>query len=417
MMWLYTFLVLIAQVVVRVLGLFNPKLKAFVQGRDQLKNELKSVPKNGRWIWFHAASLGEFEQGLPIMQAIKTNYPDYRLVVTFFSPSGYQIRKNHPLPDAVHYLPWDTPWDVQRFLNAYQPALAFLVKYEFWPNLLDALYARQIPTFLVSGLFRPSQAFFKWYGGFFRKRLRTFTQFFVQTSASEQLLRGIGLQNVMYSGDTRYDRVQTTVDRFEPFEGFEAFTHGNRVLIAGSCWPPEEEAMFRFIAENKPNIKWIIAPHRLDAASLNALEAAMPKPCVRFSTREQVNLTEARSILVDTMGHLSRLYAYGNMAIVGGGYGSAGLHNILEPAAFGLPIIIGPNHQKFPEAAALIKAGGCFEAPDYDAFAATLNRWISDETLCRLDGTHSRQFIAKQQGATAKVMCYLEPFLSKKNIQ
>ncbi|OYU82696.1 MAG: 3-deoxy-D-manno-octulosonic acid transferase [Flavobacterium sp. BFFFF2] len=413
MMWLYTFLVLIAQVVVRVLGLFNPKLKAFIQGRDQLKNELKSVSKNERWIWFHAASLGEFEQGLPIMQAIKNKYPDYRLVVTFFSPSGYQIRKNHPLPDAVHYLPWDTPWDVRRFLNTYQPEMAFLVKYEFWPNLLDSLYARQIPTFLVSGLFRPSQAFFKWYGGFFRKRLRTFTQFFVQTPASEQLLRNIGIQNVRCSGDTRYDRVQATVDRFEPFEGFEAFTQGNRVLVAGSCWPPEEALMFRFIEEHKPNLKWIIAPHRLDAASLNTLEAAMPKPCVRFSKRGQANLHEAKSILVDTMGYLSRLYAYGNMAIVGGGYGTAGLHNILEPAAFGLPVIIGPNHQKFPEAAALIEAGGCFEAPDYEAFAASLNRWVSNEALCQQDGMNSRNFIINHQGATAKVMTYLEFFLTQ----
>jgi len=407
-MWLYSLLLLVVRALLAGIGLFNPKIKALVLGRRQLMRIVREGKAEGQWLWFHAASLGEFEQGLPLMQALKKNYPQHQILVTFFSPSGYQVRRKHPLPDAVQYLPWDTPSQVNAFLQHYHPQAAFFIKYEFWPQLLDSLHKRQIPTYLISGQFRPNQLFFKWYGGFMRRRLARFTHVFVQNDISAQLLHTIGITQVTVSGDTRYDRVSATVENFSPIEGMEAFAQGYPVLIAGSSWPPEEALLIKLAQQINPNIKWIVAPHRLNEPDMQQLAAQLPQPCVRFSQRDQhPDWTQARSLLVDTVGHLSRLYHYGHLAFVGGGFGHSGLHNILEPAAFGLPVLFGPNHQKFPEAAAMIATGAALEINDFDDFAAVIHHWLEQPEVWQKKSETAVNFVQQQRGATQKVIAML----------
>lgn len=408
MRYFYTLLMKIIWPVLLGLGVRNPKLKQFTSGRKQTLDILqKKLDPIAPKVWFHAASLGEFEQGLPVMEAWKQKNPSHQIVVSFFSSSGYEIRKNHPIADAVVYLPWDVPNKVESFLNVIQPTHAFLIKYEFWPNLLHALKQRNIPTYLISGIFRPNQIFFQSYGFWMRKYLKIFKHFFVQNEISKELLNNIGLTCVTKSGDTRFDRVAKIFHQKESIDFVESFKNQESLIVVGSSWEADEKLWTTYLQE--PNIPWkiLIAPHNMNRESIEKLKANIPHPTVLFSQKESANLAEAKVLILDTIGLLSKIYRYAQVAYVGGGFGHPGVHNVLEPAVFGIPIVVGPNYQHFTEAVALLQAGGMYSISQVEELQNRLKEWEQNEKR-ELVGKQSFNFVHQQIGATKKIMEYFD---------
>lgn len=407
MPFLYSLAVSVAKAITPAVAT-SAKAKAFVLGRKALWTQLENIPPNEKVVWMHCASLGEYEQGLPVLTALKNKYPTYFYLVTFFSPSGYEVRKNHGIADMVTYLPWDTKADVNRFVAQVKPVMALLVKYEFWPNLIRALQRKDVPLFLIAGLFRQNQRFFKPWGYSQRKLLREFTHLFVQNDVSLKLLQSIGIQQVRISGDTRYDRVGASKT---PLPFMESFVGNLKCVIAGSTWPEDEAVLLEAIAQTPSDWCWLIAPHEMHEDKLLQLMTKLPKGSVRYSQSKTSAFTNCPVLVLDTVGMLNRCYAYGDIAYVGGGMGRSGLHNILEPAAEGIAVVIGKNYQKFPEAKALIDLGGVVSITSADDCTNQVLKLMQNDRLRNEKGQVNAAFVTQNQGATEKTISLLNQHL------
>lgn len=414
MFFLYTLLVEITQQLLKIVAFFSPKMKLFVDGRKDIFKILQTkIDKNDKTIWFHAASLGEYEQGLPVMEKMKAKFPNHKIVLTFFSPSGYEVRKNNTVADITIYLPLDTKSNAKRFLDLIQPEMVFFIKYEYWPNYLNELKRRNIKTFLISGVFRKEQAFFKWYGGFYRNALKSFNHFFVQNESSKELIQNIGFTNVTVSGDSRFDRVVTILERDNTLDFIESFcknpSHEFKMttIVIGSSWPKDEELLVNYINRTSHRLKFIIAPHNIKPEQIANLKSEIAKKTVLFSEKENKNLSEYDVLIVDTIGILTKIYSYADIAYVGGGFGNPGVHNILEPATFGIPIVIGPNYSHFAEATALVHQEGCISIKDQKEMNQALDLLVQNPDERHEKGHICSTFVQMNKGATDKILKHI----------
>jgi len=395
---------------------FSPKMNKFVNGRKETFSILNSkLKREDVVIWFHMASLGEFEQGLPIIEVVKKLFPHHKILVSFFSPSGFEIKKNSPVADAVVYLPMDTKMNVRRFLDAAHPELAIFIKYEFWPNYLNELKSRNITSLLVSGGFRENQVFFKSYGGWMKKSLETFDHFFVQNQISKDLLNSIGFQNVTVSGDTRFDRVANQIRQDNSLDFIEAFKDSKLCVVAGSTWPEDEALLEDFINRSSNEIKFIIAPHNIKPDQIKSFKERLDKKTILYSEKENKNLSNYQVFVIDTIGLLSKIYSAADIAYVGGAAGNTGLHNILEPATFGIPIVTGNNFDKFPEAKQLQELAGLYSVGTKEELTQILSKLLTDDDFRAYTGQIAGHFINTNTGATRIVERYLKNNYVKKS--
>ena len=410
MFFLYNQIVFIAGFLLKIVALFSPKMALFVKGRKDVFKTLEAkIQANDKSIWFHAASLGEYEQGLPVIEKIKEKYPSHKIIVTFFSPSGYEVRKNNTVANCTVYLPLDTQKNAKQFIELTNPELVFFIKYEYWPNYLNELKKRNIKTYLISGILRENQAFFKWYGGFYRKALNAFDFFFVQNESSKQLLQSLGHQNVLVSGDTRFDRVSTILEKDNTLNFIAEFKDNKITVVVGSSWPKDEEIIAQYINQySNENVKFIIAPHNIKAEQIANLKTLITKPTVLFSEKENQSLSDQQVFIIDTIGILTKIYSYADIAYVGGGFGNPGIHNILEPATFGIPIVIGPNYSHFAEATALVKLEGCVSIANNKDLLETFDDLIYKPDIRFQKGAICRQFVQQNKGATAIILNHLQ---------
>lgn len=389
----------------KIIALFSPKMKLFVDGRrvvfPVLEQKIKPTDKT---IWFHAASLGEYEQGLPVIEKIKEQFPSHKIVVTFFSPSGYEVRKNNTVADVTVYLPLDTKKNAQQFLRLVHPDLVFFIKYEYWPNYLFELKKSNTKTYLISGVLRPNQLFFKWYGGFYRDALDAFTYFFVQNETSKKLLQQLGKTNVSVSGDTRFDRVATILEKDNSLDFISDFKDNTLTIVVGSSWPKDEDLVVNFINSNILNIKFIIAPHNIKEEQIQQLKNSITKKTVLFSAKEGKQLADFDVFIIDTIGILTKIYSYADIAYVGGGFGNPGVHNVLEPATFGVPILIGPNYSHFSEAIALVKMDACVAVSNQKELNEALENLIFNDDIRNEKGHMCGTFVQMNKGATAIIL-------------
>lgn len=405
---LYNLLIHLTSLGLRIVALFSKKMKLFVEGRKSVIKTLnKNISASDKTIWFHCASLGEFEQGVPIMEELRKLKPDHKLIVSFFSPSGFEIKKNTALADVVVYLPLDTASNAKKFIAAVHPQLVLFVKYEFWPNYLFELQKKNIPTLLVSGVFRSNQLFFKSYGDFMRKALTAFNHFFVQDEDSEMLLKNIGFNNVSVSGDTRFDRVSHQIEMDNTLQFAEDFKGDSLCIVCGSTWPEDEAVLLDYINSATENVKFIIAPHKIDSTKINDFKNKISKKSLLHSQKDDVNISDYNVLIMDCIGLLSKLYRYADIAYVGGAMGKTGLHNILEPATFGVPIIIGKNFQGFPEAYKLQSLAGLFSVSNATELTTIFEKLVDDSNFRSKTGMIAGHFINKNTGATQKIISYI----------
>jgi 3-deoxy-D-manno-octulosonic-acid transferase len=407
---LYNFAAHITYSILSVYGLFNKKIGLFIRGRKETFEKLSVLKAEDKVVWIHAASLGEFEQARPIIEAIKKEYASYKIVVTFFSPSGYEIRKDYALADVVCYLPFDTRGKVKKFLEMTHPELAIIVKYEFWPNLLKELKHQSVPTILVSGIFRSTQQFFKSSGGWMRQALNTFDHFFLQDEASQKLLESIDLKNTTVAGDTRLDRGSKILEQDNMLDFVQEFTNNQYTVVAGSTWPEDEQYLVEYI-NNSEHEKFIIAPHNMNKKGILELKDAISKPTVLFSEKKDKKLSEFDVMIVDTIGLLTKIYSYANAVYIGGGF-KTGLHNTLEAATFGVPIVIGPEFSKFKEAVDLVNLNGCISVSNQEEFSSIFDRLKNDQAFRESTGKINSEYIQQNKGATKKIMNYIHKKLS-----
>ena len=405
MLFLYNLIVQIASFLLKIVAVFSPKIKLFVEGRKSVFEILESkINATDKTIWFHAASLGEYEQGLPVIERIKDKFPNHKIVVTFFSPSGYEVRKNNLVADVTVYLPLDTKKNAQHFLSLVHPEMVFFIKYEYWPNYLNELRKLGTPTYLISGIFRKNQLFFKWYGGFYRTALNTFTYFFVQNESSKKLLMELGKTNVAVSGDTRFDRVASILEKDNSLDFIEAFKNDTLTIVAGSSWPKDENLLVDYINQTSEKIKFIIAPHNIKEEQIQELKNSISKKVVLFSEKSTKNLADFDVFIIDTIGILTKIYSYADIAYVGGGFGNPGVHNILEPATFGVPIVIGPNFSHFAEATALVNMEGCISISNKKELIDAFSNLIANEDIRDEKGHICSTFVKMNKGATYIIM-------------
>lgn len=402
---------------IAIASLLNEKVRKMWRGeREAFKILKQKVDPNAKYIWFHAASLGEFEQGRPLMERIRKDYPQYKILLTFYSPSGYEVRKNYEGADIICYMPVDTRLNAIRFLRLVRPVMAFFIKYEFWSNFLHILKHRNIPTYSVSSIFREDQVFFKWYGRNYAGVLKCFTRFFVQNEESKRLLEGIGITAVDVVGDTRFDRVLQIKEAAKQLPICEAFRtgvassqsadvphHDFKVFVAGSSWPPDENIFIPFFNEHK-DWRLLIAPHVIAEEHLKLILSLIKgKKVVRYTQTTPEEAAEADVLIIDCFGLLSSMYNYGDVAYIGGGFG-VGIHNTLEAAVWNMPVIFGPNNKKFQEAQGLLKSGGGFEINTYEDFSGLMSSLMNDETFLKQAGDKAGAFVAHLAGATDKVL-------------
>ena len=402
---------------IAIASLFNEKVRKMWRGeREAFKILKQKVDPNAKYIWFHAASLGEFEQGRPLMERIRKDYPQYKILLTFYSPSGYEVRKNYEGADIICYMPVDTRLNAIRFLRLVRPVMAFFIKYEFWSNFLHILKHRNIPTYSVSSIFREDQVFFKWYGRNYAGVLKCFTRFFVQNEESKRLLEGIGITAVDVVGDTRFDRVLQIKEAAKQLPICEAFRtgvassqsadvphHDFKVFVAGSSWPPDENIFIPFFNEHK-DWRLLIAPHVIAEEHLKLILSLIKgKKVVRYTQTTPEEAADADVLIIDCFGLLSSMYNYGDVAYIGGGFG-VGIHNTLEAAVWNMPVIFGPNNKKFQEAQDLLKSGGGFEINTYEDFSGLMSSLMNDETFLNQAGDKAGAFVAHLAGATDKVL-------------
>tara|TARA_R110002050_G_scaffold97137_3_gene202102 strand:- start:7716 stop:8957 length:1242 start_codon:yes stop_codon:yes gene_type:complete len=402
--FLYNLLVLTASTILRALALVNTKLSLFINGRKETFSILKkSISKKDKVIWIHAASLGEYEQGLPIMEELRKTRPNHKLVLTFFSPSGYEVKKNSKTADAICYLPLDTRKNVSQFLKAVHPELVIFIKYEIWPNYLSALKEKNIPTFLISALFIESHIYFKWYGGFMRKALTKFTHFFVQNEMSYDLLNSVGLNNATIAGDTRFDRVNEILERNNSLDFMTHFKKDNLCFVAGSTWSEDENIIIDYINQNTHPIQFVIAPHTMKAKHIEYIKQAIHKPVLCYSELSDNDPRNYEVIIIDTIGILTKVYSYADVAYVGGGF-ATGLHNTLEPAVFGIPVIIGPKYDGFAEAEELVQLKGVLSINSASEFRKKMNLCFENVDYKEKTGEINHSYITSRKGATSKIM-------------
>lgn len=402
---------------IAIASLFNEKVRKMWRGeREAFKILKQKVDPNAKYIWFHAASLGEFEQGRPLMERIRKDYPQYKILLTFYSPSGYEVRKNYEGADIICYMPVDTRLNAIRFLRLVRPVMAFFIKYEFWSNFLHILKHRNIPTYSVSSIFREDQVFFKWYGRNYAGVLKCFTRFFVQNEESKRLLEGIGITAVDVVGDTRFDRVLQIKEAAKHLPICEAFRtgvassqsadvphHDFKVFVAGSSWPPDENIFIPFFNEHK-DWRLLIAPHVIAEEHLKLILSLIKgKKVVRYTQTTPEEAADADVLIIDCFGLLSSMYNYGDVAYIGGGFG-VGIHNTLEAAVWNMPVIFGPNNKKFQEAQGLLKSGGGFEINTYEDFSGLMGSLMNDKAFLKQFGDKAGAFVAHLAGATDKVL-------------
>jgi 3-deoxy-D-manno-octulosonic-acid transferase len=403
----YNIFVFIATVLLSIFALFSKKLKLFIDGREGVFSKT-TVLKGENTIWIHAASLGEFEQAIPIIEILKKEYDQYKILVTFFSPSGYEIRKNYNLADVVCYMPLDSKANARKFIKDVNPILAIFIKYEFWPNFLNELKKKEVPTILVSGILRENQIFFKFYGGFMRKSLQAFHHFFVQNQISKELLKSINFENATISGDTRFDRVFKILEQDNSLDFINEFKNNQYTIVAGSTWQEDEELLVNYINNNaSEKEKFIIAPHTIKQEAILALQKSIHKKTVLFSTKAHENLAECQVFIIDTIGILTKIYATADVAYVGGGL-NTGLHNILEPATFGIPVVIGNKYSKFKEAVDLVNLKGCISISNQKEFSCIFDKLKTDENYRKSTGKINQKYIQENLGATKIIMNYLK---------
>ena len=390
---------------VAVASLFNKKVKKMWAGERQAIRLLKAkVDPDARYVWFHAASLGEFEQGRPLIERIRNEHPEYKILLTFFSPSGYEVRKNYDGADIICYLPLDTIRNARRFLRAVRPVMAFFIKYEFWYNYLHILQHRGVPAYSVSSIFRPDQIFFQWYGRSYGRVLKCFTRFFVQNEESKLLLSGLGITAVEVVGDTRFDRVLQIKEASKRLPLVEKFTAGaQKVFVAGSSWLPDEEIFLKYFSTHK-DWKVIVAPHVVSEEHIaEILDLLKGRQVIRYSEATETNVSAADVLLIDCFGLLSSIYHYGTVSYVGGGFG-VGIHNVLEAAVWDIPVIIGPNNKHFQEAQGLMTAQGGFEIDDYQAFSTLMMRFETDASFLQSAGCNAGEFVKSRIGSTERIL-------------
>jgi 3-deoxy-D-manno-octulosonic-acid transferase len=411
MFFIYNLIVHGAELLIKLIAFFSPKIKLFVDGRKTVFTTLASkINKEDRTIWLHAASLGEYEQGLPVMEAIKGKYPNHKIVLTFFSPSGYEVRKNNTVADVTVYLPLDTKSNAKKFISLVHPEKVFFIKYEYWPNYLNTLRNNKIPTYLISGIFRKKQPFFKWYGGFYRNALQSFNHFFVQNNTSKELLQSIGFQNTTVSGDSRFDRVATILNKNNELAFIDEFCKNSShdfkmtTVVIGSSWPKDEELLVNYINRTSHRLKFIIAPHNIKPDQIANLKSEIAKKTVLFSEMEGKNLSDYDVFIIDTIGILTKIYSYADIAYVGGGFGNPGVHNILEPATFGVPIVIGPNYSHFAEATALVNQEGCISITNQKEMNNALDLLVQNPDERHEKGHICSTFVQMNKGATEKIL-------------
>lgn len=404
---MYELFIILYNIGVWVASFFSKKVRAMWKGEHRTFRVLREkIDPNAMYIWFHAASLGEFEQGRPIMEAIRREHPGYKILLTFFSPSGYEVRKNYDGADVVVYLPIDTKRNVRRFLRLTNPVMAFFIKYEFWSNYLHMLKERHVPTFSVSSIFRPNQIFFRAYGKGYGKVLDCFTHFFVQNEESRDLLKSIGIDCVSVTGDTRFDRVLQIRDAGKSLPIVENFVGGTaedrpHVFIAGSSWPPDEDIFIRYFNEHR-DWKLIIAPHVIGDDHMKQILGKLERKTVRYTEATTENVVGAECLIIDCFGLLSSIYRYADVTYVGGGFG-VGIHNVLEAAVWGKPVIFGPNNKNFQEAQGLLKAGGGFEITSYDDFVGVMRK-LADDKVLEQSRERAGGFVESLAGATRQIM-------------
>tara|TARA_R110002126_G_scaffold366_10_gene2509 strand:- start:2020 stop:3312 length:1293 start_codon:yes stop_codon:yes gene_type:complete len=408
---IYNFAVQLSALFLKLIALFHPKIKLFVDGRKEVMSYLKkNISEGDSIIWVHTASLGEFEQGLPIIEQLKKNYPEYRILVTFFSPSGYEVKKNTAAADLVTYLPMDTKKNAIKFLDLVNPKLVIFVKYEIWPNYLRALSQRNIPTLLISALFKENQIYFKSYGGFMRKALHNFTHIFVQDTKSIELLSKINIKNTAISGDTRFDRVIEILERDNNLAFMENFKNGAKTLVAGSTWPDDEEVLVPYINTGESSLKFVLAPHNIKPEHINKLKSSINKKTILYSELENKDLSAYEVLIIDTIGLLTKIYSYAEISYVGGGF-ATGLHNTLEPAVYGIPVIIGPSFKGFKEAEDLVNKGGVLVVKSPAEFFTLVNDLLKDEEHLKRTGDINSTYVSENKGASIQIMAYVRTLI------
>lgn len=404
---LYNISLRIYRIGILVASFFNEKAKAWLQGRrnifKRIKNEVKT---NQKLVWFHCASLGEFEQGRPVIEAFKDKFPEYNVFLTFFSPSGYEARKNYSKADYVYYLPMDSKRNAKKLISLIRPEMVFFVKYEFWYHYLKTLHENNIPVYLISGIFRKGQVFFRNYGGWYKEFLEYFTYLFVQDEQSKALLNKNGFSNVMVSGDTRFDRVLNISSSMEVYDEIETFKNKELLIIGGSTWPKDEELLIHYINHSLDNIKWIIAPHEVSKSHVDDILYNLTKPAIRYSQTENSDLTEFNVLIIDNIGMLSCLYRYAEIAYIGGGFGK-GIHNILEAAVFSIPVVFGPNYKKFSEAVQLKKINGAFVIHHYREFKSIMDKLIYNRQYRKSCGNIAGSYVTNNIGGTDKIISHI----------
>ena len=410
MIFFYSLAVRLYGLAICIVSLFNPKAAAWCRGRRHFFRHLEaSFSKRGRTVWFHCASLGEFEQGRPVIEALKERDPSLQVVLTFFSPSGYEVRKDYDKADHVCYLPLDTPGNARRFLDIVQPDLAVFVKYEFWYCFLTTLKKRQIPVVLISAIFRPGQWFFRWYGRRFLRVMESFQKIFVQDEASEELLRAHGITAAEVTGDTRFDRVITIAEGRKEIPLAAAFAGDRTVVVAGSTWKEDETLLLKYINARERPYKWIIAPHEIGSAHVDWIMERLKVPALRYSEEKDSDPAKAEVLVIDNIGMLSSLYAYGKVAYIGGGFGS-GIHNVPEAAVYGLPVLFGPRYRKFREAVELTARGGAYPLENGGELTRLLNLLYDDQEKRGKAGAIAREYVYTSAGSTEKIVNNLLTF-------
>lgn len=387
-----------------IASFFNEKARLLRNGRKKIWQQVAEMKQQGPFVWVHCASLGEFEQGRPVIEAIKKEHPGKRVLLTFFSPSGYEIRKNYEMADQVVYLPADTPKNARRFVDLVNPESALFIKYEFWPCFFETLQQRNIPVYSISSIFRKNQIFFRWYGRWFRKTLKAVNKFYVQDNESGRLLKEAGINNFSVAGDTRFDRVTAIVKASTDVPIAASFSEGAPfIIVAGSTWPPDEDILIRYINSAPGDVKLIIAPHEVHQSHIEQIEQRLKVPYIKYSATDDKIADDAKVLIVNTIGLLSAIYRYGQVAYIGGGFGK-GIHNTLEAATYGIPVVFGPRYQKFKEARDLISRGGGFSIRNYDTLFALMEKLRNSPEYLNQTGNASAAYVKSMCGATDVIM-------------
>jgi 3-deoxy-D-manno-octulosonic-acid transferase len=409
MSFLYNISIYLYSFIIHFASFLNTKARLWINGRKDIFSRISEAVENEpsgetrKIAWFHCASLGEFEQGKPVIEAFRSRFPGYKIFLTFFSPSGYEVRKNYKDADYIFYLPADTKHNAERFISLVNPQIVFFIKYEYWYNYLRNLYQKKIPFYIISAIFRPGQHFFKWYGSWFRDQIKQVNWFFLQDHESATLLLKIGINTFSITGDTRFDRVYAIARQVHSYPLIEKFCGDSQVILAGSSWAEDEEILFPMMNKSGSSLRFIIAPHETHPARISSLISRLKIPALRYSEANSENIHDFRVLIIDCIGILAHLYQYPFIAYIGGGFGS-GIHNILEAAAFGVPVVFGPNYKKFREARDLISLGGAFTISDANQFIQITNHLLSMPEEYSECAEICYKYILEHQGATEKIM-------------